>query len=390
MKLPSFLGSDRISRPHFDWPLFIAAYALAFFGVLAVTVTNYDPALGANRTIIEIVMDSPNGRLQLMFVGISLIAVVGMTMLDYQFLGRIWPLIYIANIALLGAVFTSSAINGVKGWFSFAERTLQPAELAKVAIIISLSKELTRHEQPVPTLKYFFRILFHIGIPLGLIVLQPDIGTALVFIVIFMALLLISGWPMKYWWTLTGVGVAACAVLGYLLSLSGNWRWQRLTAFVNPEGDSTGSGFQIINSKITVGSGGATGVGLFAEGTMTHLNFVPENHTDFIFSSIGETMGFVGSLALLGLYAFVIYRMLMLSYHTADRYGRLVIIGVMSMLVFHMFENIGMNIGVMPITGIPLPFVSYGGSNLIANMAGIGLVLNVTMRKPLARKLEST
>jgi rod shape determining protein RodA len=389
MKASSLLGSNRLSRPHFDWPLAIAAYLLAFFGVLAVTVTNYDPALGANRTIIEIIMDSPNGRLQLMFVLISLIAVGGMMSIDYQILGRLWPLIYGANVLLLVVVLGTTAINEVKGWFSILDRTVQPAELAKVAIIISLSKELTRHEQPIPTFKYFVRICIHIGVPLLLITLQPDIGTMLVFVVIFMALLLISGWPMKYWWTLVICGIAACVPIFYLLSVSGNWRWQRIIAFLDPEHDSTGSGFQIINSKIAVGSGGADGVGLFSEGTLTHLNFVPENHTDFIFSSIGETMGFFGSMILLALYAFVIYRMLILSYHTGDRFGRLVIVGVASMLIFHMFENIGMNIGVMPITGIPLPFVSYGGSNLIANMAGIGLVLNVTMRKPMSRSLDN-
>ena len=388
MKISTLLGSDRLSRPHFDLPLIVCAYALAFFGVMAVTVTNYDPALGSNRTIIEIIMDSPNGRLQLMFVGISLIAVIGMMSINYQFIGRLWPLIYIANVILLTFVLGTTSINGMSGWFSILDRTVQPSELAKVAIIISLSKELSRHEQPIPTFKYFVRICIHVMVPLALIILQPDIGTMLVFVVIFMALLLVSGWPMKYWWTLVAVGVAVCIGAGYALSVSGNWRWQRLVAFIDPEHDSTGSGFQIINSKISVGSGGTNGVGMFSEGTLTHLNFVPENHTDFIFSSIGETMGFAGAMILLALYAFLIYRMLILSYHTSDRFGRLVIIGVASMMIFHVFENIGMNIGVMPITGIPLPFVSYGGSNLIANMAGIGLVLNVTKNKPLSRSLE--
>ena len=152
-------------------------------------------------------------------------------------------------------------------------------------------------------------------------------------------------------------------------------------AFINPESDPTGSSYQIINSKVTVGSGGLYGKGAWAEGTLTHLNYVPENHTDFIFSVVGETLGFVGSLILLALYAFVIFRMLLLAYHTKDRFGQLIIIGVMAMLLFHVFENIGMCIGVMPITGIPLPFISYGGTNLVVNMAGIGLVLNVTAYK---------
>lgn len=388
MKLLSARGANRLSQPHVDWPLIICAYALAFFGVIAVTVTNFDPDLGLDRSWFEIVMDSPNGRLQLMFVGVSIIAVIGMMSINYQFIGRLWPLIYIANIIILTFVLGTTAINGMKGWFSILDRTVQPSELAKVAVIISLSKELTRHEKSVPTLKYFIRICFHIGIPAVLILAQPDIGTLLVFVVIFMTLLLISGCPKRYLVFIISLGLVVCVAAGFWLSSSGNWRWQRLTAFVDPEHDSTGSGFQIINSKIAVGSGGLNGVGLFAEGTLTHLNFVPENHTDFIFSSIGETMGFRGAMILLALYAFLIYRMLILSYYTSDRFGRLVIVGVASMLIFHVFENVGMNIGVMPITGIPLPYVSYGGSNLIANMAGIGLVMNVTKNKPLARSLE--
>lgn len=384
-------ANDRLSKPHFDWQLFVAAYALAIFGVLAVTITNYDPSLGADRSIIELVMDSYNGRWQAAFVLVSFVAVGGMMSINYQFLGRVWPFLYVANVALLTLVLASEAITGMKGWFSIIwDRTIQPSELAKVAIIISLSKELSRHEKPVPTLRYFVRLCIHIGIPLMLIIAQPDIGTMLVFVVIFFSLLLVSGFPMKYWLALVGAGVVVCIAAGFMLQSTGNWRWLRLTAFVNPEADPTGSGFQTLQAMTAVGAGGMTGVGMFKEGTLTQLNFVPENHTDFIFSSVAETMGFMGCIILLVLYAFVIYRMLRLSYHTSDRFGRLVIVGVASMLIFHMFENIGMNIGVMPITGIPLPFISYGGSNLIANMAGIGLVLNVTRRKPITRVMDAT
>lgn len=376
-------SNDRLSQPHFDWQLFLGAYALAIFGVLAVTITNYDPSLGADRSLIELVMDSYNGRWQAAFVLVSFIAVGGMMSINYQFLGRVWPFLYIANVALLTMVLASEAISGMSGWFTIIwDRTIQPSELAKVAVILSLSKELSRHEKPVPTFRYFVRLCVHIGIPLILIIAQPDIGTMLVFIVIFFCLLLMSGFPIKYWLALVGVGLVVCVIAGFYLQSTNNWRWLRLTAFINPEGDPNGSGFQTLQAMSAVGAGGLTGVGMFQEGTLTQLNYVPENHTDFIFSSIAETMGFVGCMLLLALYAFVIFRMLRLSYHTSERFGRLIIVGVASMLIFHMFENVGMNIGVMPITGIPLPFISYGGSNLIANMAGIGLVLNVTSRKP--------
>ena len=221
----------------------------------------------------------------------------------------------------------------------------------------------------------------HFGIPALLIAAQPDIGTLMVFCVIFVALLFLSGFELRWMFLLGGLAIAAVTPVIFYLASTNNFRWLRLVAFINPESDPTGSSYQIINSKVTVGSGGLYGKGAWAEGTLTHLNYVPENHTDFIFSVVGETLGFVGSLILLALYAFVIFRMLLLAYHTKDRFGQLIIIGVMAMLLFHVFENIGMCIGVMPITGIPLPFISYGGTNLVVNMAGIGLVLNVTAYK---------
>ena len=221
----------------------------------------------------------------------------------------------------------------------------------------------------------------HFGIPALLILLQPDIGTLMVFCVIFVALLFTSGFELRWMFLLGAIVIAAMTPVIFYLASTNNFRWLRLVAFINPESDPTGSSYQIVNSKITIGSGGLYGKGAFAEGTLTHLNYVPENHTDFIFSVVGETLGFVGSMVLLALYAFVIFRMLLLAYYTRDRFGQLIIIGVMSMLLFHVFENIGMCIGVMPITGIPLPFISYGGTNLVVNMAGIGLVLNVTYHK---------
>lgn len=380
-------SGNRLARPHFDWPLCLAAYALALFGVLAVSITNFDPSLGLDRPLLKLITDSYNGRWQAIFVLISPLAVAGVMFFSYQILGRIWPVLYVGSCVLLVAVLGTQAYANVSGWFTVIwERTIQPSELAKIAIIISLSSELSRHEKPVPNFKFFLRLLAHIGIPLVLIILQPDVGTMLVFIVVFLVLLLVSGCSLKLWFGLLISGVSACIPLGWYLASKNDFRWMRLISFIDPELYSEAGGFQLLHSKLAVGAGGLKGVGMFVDGTLTHLNYVPENHTDFIFSSIGETMGFIGCVVLLALYAFLFYRMLLLAFNTPDRYGRLVIVGVMSMLMFHVFENVGMNIGVMPITGIPLPFISYGGSNLIANMGGIGLVLNVTRRKKGVRR----
>lgn len=374
--------NSRLAKPHFDWPLLIASYMLALYGVFAVTIANYNPNLGSDRSLQQLVMDAANGRLQLIWVIVSMVAVAIIMTIKYDIIGRLWPVIYAIEVLLLTVVLTTSKINGVAGWFQLLDRTFQPSELSKLAMIITLSKALTRYnDKPIPNFRYFVYICIHFAIPAVLILAQPDIGTLMVFCVIFVALLFVSGFELKWMFLLGGLAFAALTPVVFYLASTNNFRWLRLVAFMDPESDPTGSSYQIINSKVTIGSGGVWGKGAFAEGTLTHLNYVPENHTDFIFSVVGETLGFVGSLVLLALYAFVIYRMLMLSYHTTDRFGRLIIIGVMAMLLFHVYENIGMCIGVMPITGIPLPFISYGGTNLVANMAGIGLVLNVTRYK---------
>ena len=374
--------NNRLSKPHFDWQLLVASYMLALYGVLAITIANYNPSLGSDRSLQQLIMDANNGRLQLLWVVVSMVAVGLVMTIKYDIIGRLWPIIYVVDVLLLGLVLGTSQINGVKGWYQFLDRTFQPSELAKLALIITLSKALTRYpDKPIPNFRYFVYICMHFGIPALLILLQPDIGTLMVFCVIFVALLFTSGFELRWMFLLGAIVIAAITPVIFYLASTNNFRWLRLVAFINPESDPTGSSYQIVNSKITIGSGGLYGKGAFADGTLTHLNYVPENHTDFIFSVVGETLGFVGSMVLLALYAFVIFRMLLLAYYTRDRFGQLIIIGVMSMLLFHVFENIGMCIGVMPITGIPLPFISYGGTNLVVNMAGIGLVLNVTYHK---------
>ena len=376
-----FSENHRLSKPHFDWPLLIASYMLALYGVLAITIANYDPTLGADRSLQDLIMDANNGRLQLMWVVVSMVVVALMMTIKYDIIGRLWPVIYVVDVLLLGLVLTTAQINGVNAWFQFLDRTFQPSELAKIALIITLSKALTRYpDKPIPNFRYFVYVCVHFGIPALLILLQPDIGTLMVFCVIFVALLFVSGFELRWMFLMGGIAVAAMTPVIFYLASTNNFRWLRLVAFINPESDPTGSSYQIINSKITIGSGGLYGKGAWAEGTLTHLNYVPENHTDFIFSVVGETLGFVGSVVLLALYAFVIYRMLLLAFHTNDKFGQLVIIGVMSMLLFHVFENIGMCIGVMPITGIPLPFISYGGSNMLTNMLAYGIVLNIATK----------
>ena len=315
-----FSENNRLSKPHFDWPLLVTSYLLALYGVLAITIANFNPSLGSDRSLQDLIMDANNGRLQLMWVVVSMVVVAIIMSINYNIIGRLWPVIYFVDVLLLGLVLTTSKINGVSGWFQFLDRTFQPSELAKLALIITLSKALTRYpDRPIPNFRYFVYICMHFGIPALLIAAQPDIGTLMVFCIIFIALLFVSGFELKWMFLLGGIVAAGITPIIFYLASTNNFRWLRLVAFINPESDP--------------------------------------------------------------LYAFVIYRMLVLAFHTNDKFGQLIIIGVMAMLVFHVYENIGMCIGVMPITGIPLPFISYGGTNLVVNMAGVGLVLNVTQHK---------
>lgn len=221
------------------------------------------------------------------------------------------------------------------------------------------------------------------GIPALLTLLQGEMGSVLVMIFVFGIMLYFGGIRLKILGGIAAVGIVAIAILyGYMVaSGSDNYRLIRILSFVNPALVDESATYQVNNSKIAIGSGGLMGRGTFVEGAFSQLDYVPEDWTDFIFSTIGEAFGFIGCAGVILLYLLILLRMLHLARYTLDRFGQMVIIGVMAMMLFHIFENIGMTTGLMPVTGIPLPFLSYGGSNMVTNMAGIGLVLNATKNR---------
>jgi rod shape determining protein RodA len=208
----------------------------------------------------------------------------------------------------------------------------------------------------------------------------------MVLLVIYMVMMFMSGMSLRI---IGGILVSAAVILipvVLYMERTGSYRYDRLLSFFDPSMASADAIYQAKNSQIAIGNGGLWGTGLFQDGTYTALNFVPQDHTDFIFSAIGETMGFVYSAAAIVAFFYLSYRLLVLALNTADKFAMLVIMGVFSMMFFHIIYNIGMTVGITPVMGIPLPFLSYGGSNLIMNMAAIGLVINITLRKPPARK----
>jgi rod shape determining protein RodA len=291
-------------------------------------------------------------------------------------------LMLLAVVSPLGA-----KSKGHQAWFPLGSFQLQPSEISKVALIVSLAafaawsgrgagRSDDEGELGTPKL---IGILVMAGIPMALIMLQPDLGTDLVFLAILFSMLVVAGVRARHLAVLVVLGVVGVIVVVHLGILQ-RYQVQRLTSFLDPKGNTRATGYNLAESKTAIGSGGLAGKGLF-QGTQTNLSFVPEQHTDFIFTAVGEQLGFVGSGLLLTLFAFVVWRCWRAAMLARDRAGTLICVGVMAVIVFQVFENVGMTMGIMPIAGIPLPFVSYGGSAIMAYSVGMGLVLNVHMRR---------
>ena len=380
---------NRRARQHFDFPLLIITYALAIFGVFAITVATYKYTgeTLAVDTLLARITSSYYGKRQGLFLLVSPIAILGMMAIPYQFFQRFSGVLYLGSLGFLAMVLAMGATtSGVTGWFSlFSGYMLQPSEFAKLAAILHMAKFFARKENPVENMRDFITMMVLMGAPLLLIFAQGELGTVMVFIAIYGAMMIMSGISLKLIGGMVLAGVTALVPVVIYWRATGSYRYDRLLGFFNPEMASSDSVYQATNSKTAIGNGGLRGVGLFQDGTYSALDYVPQDHTDFIFSSIGETMGFIGCSIVMILYLLMIFRLLTLALNTYDKFARLVIVGFMMMIFFHAFYNIGMTIGIMPVMGIPLPFLSYGGSNLIANMGGVGLVLNITLRKPQMR-----
>ncbi len=371
---------------HFEWPLFLIVISLSIFGVLTIYAATGTPIEDANSyTLLEkIQMQSfYYPRLQLLWMLAGTIFLGGIIFLDYRLYGQWKNWFYWGSVMLLAAVklLAEAGRGGMSGWFQWGDgRTFQPSELSKIAIIISLAKLFADREKPIMTLGELFRVACYVGLPLFLIIIQPDVGTALVYIAIFAGMLWASGTNWKLIVGAIAVIILMAVPAWYIIQTSDNFRVDRIQVWIDPTYDPNGAGLQTTNARIALGSGGLWGKGLFSEGNFAALNYIPDDHTDFIFAIVGETFGLAGTLLMVSLFLGMLGRMMYLSTRARDAYGSYIIIGVMSMMFFHIFENISMVIGLMPVTGIPLPFVSYGGSNYLTNMGCIGLVINVAMR----------
>ena len=353
-----------------DYVLISLAVICAGFGIVMISSATKSLDGGSKFVIIQ-----------------SLAAVMGfvlmalLTAVNYEKVSSAWKIIYIGCIFMLLAVLiigTGREDTGSKSWIRFGPIGIQPSEFVKIGFIITLSKRVSDFGSDINEPKNILKLIAHLGILLGLIMLQPDFGTAMVFILIFAGIVFAAGISYKYIVTAIGtiVGIIPMAWFFFLEEYQKN----RIRVFIRPESDPLGSGYHVIQSKIAIGSGQLFGKGLY-QGTQTQLGYLPVKHTDFIFAVIGEELGLIGCAIVTGLLFSLVYRALADSKRAKSDINRYICIGVACMFLAHIFENIGMCVGLMPVTGIPLPFFSYGGSALITNFAAIGLVLSVHMRK---------
>jgi rod shape determining protein RodA len=272
-------------------------------------------------------------------------------------------------------------VNGAKAWIALPGGfQIQPAELVKISIIVGMSMILSErsHDSDLPTTRDVLQALVVAGLPVLLILFQPDMGTVFIISASVVTIIAISGAPSR--WVVALLLIAVLGAFGATKAgVINSYQVKRLQSFVNPTADTQGSGYQLRQARITVGSGGLLGTGLF-NGPQTNGRFVPEQQTDFIFTVAGEELGFLGSAGIVLLYLVILMRAFAIARRTSDPYGRLVATGVTAWFAFQVFENIGMTLGLMPMTGVPLPFLSYGGSSMFATLIGFGLLQNVHAR----------
>jgi rod shape determining protein RodA len=351
----------------FDWLLFLSMLVLIGLGILIIYSATY-----------QTVRADLYAR-QLQWFALAMVSFFVLLQIDYHVLTDFSLLLYLFALALLVAVlFFGRRISGAKSWFALGYFNFQPSEIAKIASILLLGRYLADESRQNLVFKDFLMAGLIMGIPMFLIILQPDMGTTITFLPPLILMMFLAG--MRYRLILLALisGISALPLFWLFLK---PYQKNRLLTFVDPTIDPLGSGYQILQSKIAVGSGRILGKGLFSKETQAYLNYIPEKQTDFIFSIHAEDFGLVGVLIALGLYFILLYRMLQAAMTARDRVGTFVIMGIMSIFFFHVVVNIGMVIGLMPITGLPLPLMSYGGSSLMSTIIGLAIIINIRMRR---------
>ena len=366
-----------LRAPGLDWLLMLAVLALVTLGSLLVW--------SATSHREDLTLGDPTAYLkkQLVNVAIGLVLLVTVMATDHRWVRIVAPLVYLASIVGLVLVLTmGSTINGSRSWLQLGSMSIQPSEFAKLAVVIGMALIVAeraegRWQNQVGTVEVV-GMLVVAGVPASLIMLQPDLGTMLVLSATVFGVIAASG-ASRRWLVLLGAGGLGAGVAAISAGLLKQYQVDRFMAFTNPDLDPQGAGYNTEQARIAVGNGGLFGQGLF-HGSQTRAGFVPEQHTDFIFTVAGEELGLVGAGVLIALLGIVIWRALAIARHTDDVFGRVAAAGIACWFGFQAFQNVGMCLGIMPVTGVPLPFVSYGGSSMFAGMLAIGLLQNIHLR----------
>jgi len=360
------MPDTRIYR-QFDPILFFCMLAIIGLGVLMIYSATFQTASG------ELYIR------QLQWFAAAMVLFFILLNIDYHHLTEASLPMYLGSLLLLIAVlFFGKRISGAKSWFSLGYFNFQPSEIAKIAAILFLAKFLSDETRLSLTFRDFVLAGLIMVVPMFLIMLQPDMGTTLTFVPPLIVLMFLAG--MRYKWILLAIG-AGTACLPFSWLFLKQYQKDRILTFIDPTKDPLGAGYQIIQSKIAVGSGRLLGKGLFSKTTQAYLDYIPEKHTDFVFSVLAEDFGLIGVTIALGLYFILMARMLSTAKQARDRVGVFIVMGLFSIFFFHFIINVGMIVGLMPITGLPLPLMSYGGSSLLSTICGLALIMNIRMRR---------
>jgi rod shape determining protein RodA len=369
----------RRNVPPFDLILLVATMLVSVLGVVMVYTATRGSLLAQG--------DDPKTFLkkQGLFVILGVITMVVVALIDYRRLESVATILYwLIVLSLLGVFVVGSSAQGAARWFSLGPLQLQPSEFAVLALILAVASYCARREEEGLAWRDVFRLLLMAGIPIVLVLLQPDLGTAMIMVIVLLVMLAVAGLPIRILVMLL-VGTVLVALVAVEGGLLHHYQIARLTTFLNPSLHSTNPYVQsaIYNTqqaKNAIGSGGLLGSGI-GHGVATNLGYVPEQQTDFIFTAVAEQLGFVGSVGLLALLGVIAWRVLHAAVVSRDIFGRLICSGLFAFVAFSVFQNAGMTMGIMPITGIPLPFVSYGGTAVLVFFSAVGLALSVGARR---------
>ena len=360
---------------HLDPTLLLMTLALSAFGALMIfsSTASKQEAAGGDPAMFM--------KRQIAYIIAGVVALLVVSFFEYRHVRALAPVIYGVTALALILVLTplGDVQNNARSWFNFGLFQIQPSEFAKLALIVAMSAWMAERKGDIRWLDLAFSLGMMAALS-ALIFVEPDLGGTMVIVGIFFVMLLVGGAKLRHFIALGLLGTVA--IVGALqMNVVEDYQIERITAFLDPDPDVRSEGYNLTQAKIAIASGGLRGKGVGSENTQTDLDFVPEQHTDFIFTAVGEQLGFVGGAALLGLFAILIWRSLRIAAMARDTFGTLVAAGIAGMWAFQLFVNVGMTMGIMPITGLPLPFVSFGGSGLLMNFMAVGLLLNIHMRR---------